>query len=75
MKTYSQLAVSGFLMLIAQPAFSYLDPGTGSMLLQVLLGGVAAVVVGVKFYWHKICSLFGFGPKPEAEEEQGESDV
>ena len=75
MKTYVQLVVFGFLMLSTQPAFSYLDPGTGSMLLQVLLGGVAAVVVGVKFYWHKICSLFGFGPKPEAEEEQAERDI
>jgi hypothetical protein len=32
---------------------AYLDPGTGSMLLQVLAGGVAAVAVAGKLYWRR----------------------
>jgi len=40
------------LMLVSvDSAFAYLDPGTGSMLLQVILGGVAAVGVALKLYW------------------------
>ena len=31
----------------SEPAFAYLDPGTGSMLLQVILGGIAAVGVAI----------------------------
>jgi hypothetical protein len=36
----------------------YIDPGTGSMLLQVILGGVAAVAVGLKVFWGRLLSLF-----------------
>ena len=33
---------------------AYLDPGTGSMLLQVIVGGVAAIGVTAKFYWRRV---------------------
>jgi hypothetical protein len=56
-----------FLLLLtaAVPVYAYLDPGTGSMLLQVILGGLAAVGVVLKLYWHKIVRALGVGPKPE----------
>jgi hypothetical protein len=31
----------------------YLDPGSGSMLLQIILGGVAAIGVTAKLTWRK----------------------
>jgi len=49
------------LLLVAGPAFAYLDPGTGSMLLQVILGGVAAVAVALKLFWYKIRAAIGLG--------------
>lgn len=33
------------------PAYAYLDPGTGSMVLQAILGGVAGVIIAGKLYW------------------------
>ena len=42
------------------PAYAYLDPGTGSMLIQLLLGGFAGVLVVGKLYWHRLKVLFGF---------------
>ena len=39
-------------------AHAYLDPGSGSMLLQLLLGGVTGVVVIVKLYWERVKSMF-----------------
>jgi hypothetical protein len=33
---------------------AYLDPGTGSMLVQLIVGGVAAAAVGVKLFWYRI---------------------
>ena len=39
-------------------ANAYLDPGTGSMVLQLLLGGVAGAVVVVKLYWQKVKNFF-----------------
>jgi hypothetical protein len=38
----------------ATPASAYLDPGTGSMLLQMILGGVAGALVVGKLYWQRI---------------------
>lgn len=49
-----------FLILIAttRDAMAYLDPGTGSMLLQLLLGGVAGILMVAKLYWKQLRTLF-----------------
>ena len=39
---------------------AYIDPGTGSLLLQAILGGVAAAAVAVKVYWRRLRSLLRF---------------
>ena len=46
------------LILSSADAYAYLDPGTGSMLIQVVLGGVAAIAVAAKMYWHKLVRVF-----------------
>jgi hypothetical protein len=33
---------------------AYLDPGSGSMILQAFAGGVAAVAVMGKLYWRRL---------------------
>jgi hypothetical protein len=52
---------------VERPALAYLDPGSGSMLLQVLLGGVAGVAVIAKLYWGRLLSLFGIRRDPPKE--------
>jgi hypothetical protein len=42
-------------------AHAYVDPGAGSMLLQLLLGGVAGVFVFFRLFREKLLKLFGFG--------------
>lgn len=61
--------ISVVLMLVVTDTFAYLDPGTGSMLLQVILGGVAAVGVALKLYWHKIMSVLGMAKETDTEDE------
>ena len=46
---------------------AYLDPGSGSMLVQLLLGGVAGAAVIVKLGWQRFRSLFGGSPPPKDE--------
>ena len=48
-----------FVVGIHRPAFAYLDPGTGSMMLQLLLGGVAGALVVGNLYWQRIKAFFG----------------
>ena len=42
------------------PAHSYLDPGTGSMILQVVLGGIAGMAILGKLFWNRFKALFQF---------------
>lgn len=51
------------------PAYAYLDPGTGSMILQVLLGGAAGVALAGKLYWHRFLTMIGKGPAVAHDEQ------
>jgi len=51
------------LLLGMRSAWAYLDPGTGSALLQVILGGTAAVAVALKMFWNNIAAFFTFGKR------------
>lgn len=46
------------LALVPLSAQAYIDPGTGSLLLQGLIGAVAGVMVAASLYWSKIKSFF-----------------
>jgi hypothetical protein len=46
-------------LLLPAQAWAYIDPGSGSMLLQLLLGGVAGLAVVVKIFWHRLLAFFG----------------
>ena len=55
--------------------FAYLDPGTGSIILQGLIAAVAAAGFVMKAYWYKIKSLFGKSEsKSLADEEDADPD-
>lgn len=47
---------------------SYIDPGTGSMLLQVIVGGVAAVAVGLKMFWGRVLEVLHIRRRDEQPE-------
>lgn len=36
------------------PVFAYLDPGTGSFALQLILGGTVALLAAVRLYWERL---------------------
>jgi hypothetical protein len=50
-----------------QTVYAYLDPGSGSVILQVVLGGVAAAAVTARIYWKRISSRFRRGPADDDE--------
>ncbi len=39
-------------------AFAYLDPGTGSIILQAIIGFLAAAGATITLYWQKVKSFF-----------------
>ena len=46
---------------------SYLDPGTGSMILAAFAGGLAGFVVLMRMYWHRVLGVFSKKHRSEAE--------
>lgn len=37
----------------------YIDPGTGSIILQAVVAGVVGGAIAVKVFWHRILRFFG----------------
>ena len=51
-----------FIALIVLPskASAYLDPGTGSLLVQVIIAAFATILITIKMFWGKIKNYFHF---------------
>ena len=43
---------------IVTNAYAYLDPGTGSFILQAIIGFLAALSAGFLYYWTKVKNFF-----------------
>ena len=67
-------ALLGFLwLLFPPPTYAYIDPGTGSYLVQVVIAGLLGVLLSLKFYWARIKAFLKgrspFGRRDPAEHE------
>jgi hypothetical protein len=52
------LGLSLLCIAISSPAYGYIDPGTGSLIIQGVIGAIAAIGVTLKLYWHKLKLFF-----------------
>ncbi len=59
------LSVSHILLLSGIKGFLYLDPGSGSVLLQVLIAAILGVGVVVRLQWARLKALFRSKQKPD----------
>jgi hypothetical protein len=46
------------LIVCAKPAYAYIDPGTGSFIIQVLIAMFAAAAVALNIFWRNIKLFF-----------------
>jgi hypothetical protein len=63
-------------LFVAAPsnAYAYLDPGTGSFLLQGFIAGLAGGLIAIRAYWRRVLQLFGGpGKNPEGRSETSET--
>ena len=51
-----------------QPAHAYLDPGSGSAILQGIIAGFVAIGVVAKLYWHRLLKMFGFRKDSDSDQ-------
>jgi hypothetical protein len=54
-----------YLFFTISSAHAYLDPGTGSIILQGIIGALAAGAVFAKIYWNKLLTLLGIKKKAD----------
>jgi hypothetical protein len=48
----------GLVFLTYSSAYAYIDPGTGSFVVQAVIASVAGAIYVIKTYWAKIISVF-----------------
>jgi hypothetical protein len=52
----------------------YIDPGTGSFLVQAIVAAVAGIAVTSRMYWEKIRGFFGATPRDAEEMDDDDLD-
>jgi len=57
------------LLKILQKDAAYLDPGSGSFLLQLLIAGLLGLAVAIRASWSKIKKLFKHGKQDDKSDE------
>ncbi len=61
--TYPKLAiyvaVLAMSMLFTNSAYAYIDPGTGSMIVQAIIAALVAIGASLGIFWNRVRSLFG----------------
>jgi len=70
-KIVAQFSTLFMLLFLASPTYAYLDPGTGSMIMQGLIAGAAMASITIKMYWYKLTTFFK-KPTPESLETEEE---
>ncbi len=59
------LHISNISLVSGIKGFLYLDPGSGSVLLQVLIALALGIGIAVRVQWSRIKSLFGSKKNPD----------
>ena len=67
-----KLLISIFLIsfILTLNAYAYIDPGSGSIILQALLGALAAIGASISIYWNKFKNLFKRKKKIEKDKKE-----
>lgn len=66
-------ALSTLVMMFAlfhSTAHAYIDPGSGSIILQAVVGGIFALLLAIKAFWGRITAFFSPSKKGSAEDNE-----
>ena len=68
-RNFLGLAASVIILILVFPrsAHAYVDPGTGSYVLQIVIAGIAAASFSLKLFWGRIRAYFSGPPQKEED--------
>lgn len=77
MKLVRILTILFVCLCYSQSAVAYLDPGTGSLILQMLIAGIIGAMYTVKLYWYRLKTFVAqlFGIETESENTQDDENL
>lgn len=58
----------GLALLAPRQAMAYIDPGSGSFFLQMLLAGILGLSMTLKLFWQRIKTFFSGGKRTSEDE-------
>jgi len=72
-KCLAYSVVFAFLLVVAstQDAYAYVDPGTGSYVIQLIIAALVGVGFAIRIYWGRIKGFLS--RSPSGEQEPGDS--
>ncbi|OVE79978.1 hypothetical protein BVY02_01720 [bacterium J17] len=68
------LALITFIIFLPSTAFAYIDPGSGSMALQIAIAFIFSGIFWFKSAWRKLMSLFSRRDETQTESEAASCD-
>ena len=60
---------------LAAPSYAYLDPGTGSIILQSILAGIAVAMGMLRLYWYRLKAFFSGQNAKSGTQDSNESEI
>lgn len=60
---------------LAAPSYAYLDPGTGSIILQSVLAGIAVAMGVLRLYWYRLKAFFSGKPSASDVQKSEEAEI
>ncbi|MDG1286895.1 MAG: hypothetical protein P8P30_04945 [Rickettsiales bacterium] len=63
-----------FILLLPVEAYAYIDPATGGLLVQIIIGAVVTAIATGKLWWYRLMNLFGNKDTPPSKESKASAD-
>lgn len=59
---------------LCRTLFAYLDPGSGSLIVQLLLAAIVGILATFRLWKARLLALFGIKPEQEEDDENEAAD-
>lgn len=73
MKHLAQILRASATIALCRSLFAYLDPGSGSLIVQLLLAAIVGILATFRLWKARLLALFGIKPE-QAENDENEAD-
>lgn len=74
MRHLSLIGKLGVLLVSMKALFAYLDPGSGSLIVQLLIAIIVGILATFRFWKSRLLSLFGIRQETKEEDDKANED-